>query len=66
MPFLVTSRARNSERTWETHHSPIPVRCVENGEMIRGLLMRRRINGNWQYRQLTDAERSERLEATTW
>jgi hypothetical protein len=44
------------------HHRLLPFSKVTsiNGQVLRGDVMRRRINGKWQYRAMTNAEEDYR------
>jgi hypothetical protein len=41
-------------------------RSIIDGRLIHGHVMRRRVNGQWQYRPLSDDEMFEKVSSEAW
>lgn len=54
-----------SSSAWHESVSYFPVRLVD-GTMGRGTLMRRFVNGEWQYRRLTADEEEDITDRRAW
>jgi len=57
---------KQPDHEWRMHFALFSVTTLPNGEKASGQLMRRKINGKWQYREPTQAEIDEYLSVMSW
>lgn len=51
---------RFASREWREHLARAPVKLL-SGETVDGWVWRRRINGAWQYREMSEADQTEQV-----
>ena len=54
------------DKPWEPVCVLVPRRSINTGEKISADIMRRKVNGSWQYREATEEEEEEAFMNRQW